>query len=81
MRAPLGDARILQHDDLIGPLVYLRTPESYMVAIGLAQFRGAMVTRWELQMAAAALMVLPVIVLFFFAQRYFIRGIVMTGMK
>jgi ABC-type glycerol-3-phosphate transport system permease component len=68
-------------NDLIGPLVYLRTPETYTVAIGLAQFRGAMTTRWDLQMAAATLMVLPVIVLFFFAQRYFIKGIVMTGLK
>lgn len=68
-------------NDLIGPLVYLRTPETYTVAIGLAQFRGAMTTRWDLQMAAATVMVLPVIVLFFFAQRYFIRGIVMTGLK
>lgn len=68
-------------NDLIGPLVYLRTPETYTVAIGLAQFRGAMTTRWDLQMAAAAIMVIPVIVLFFFAQRYFIKGIVMTGLK
>lgn len=68
-------------NDLIGPLVYLRTPETYTVAIGLAQFRGAMTTRWDLQMAAASIMVLPVIILFFFAQRYFIKGIVMTGLK
>lgn len=68
-------------NDLIGPLVYLRTPETYTVAIGLAQFRGAMTTRWDLQMAAAAIMVIPVIILFFFAQRYFIKGIVMTGLK
>ncbi len=68
-------------NDLIGPLVYLRTPETYTVAIGLAQFRGAMTTRWDLQMAAAVIMVLPVIILFFFSQRYFIKGIVMTGLK
>jgi multiple sugar transport system permease protein len=68
-------------NDLIGPLVYLRTPETYTVAIGLAQFRGAMTTRWDLQMAAATVMVIPVVLLFFFAQRYFIRGIVMTGLK
>lgn len=68
-------------NDLIGPLVYLRTPDTYTVAIGLAQFRGAMTTRWDLQMAAAAAMILPVILLFFFAQRYFIKGIVMTGLK
>lgn len=68
-------------NDLIGPLVYLRTPDTYTVAIGLAQFRGAMTTRWDLQMAAAAVMILPVVLLFFFAQRYFIKGIVMTGIK
>lgn len=68
-------------NDLIGPLVYLRTPDTFTVAIGLAQFRGAMTTRWDLQMAAAAVMIIPVILLFFFAQRYFIKGIVMTGLK
>jgi multiple sugar transport system permease protein len=51
------------------------------VAVGLAQFRGALVTRWEYQMAAATAMILPVVVLFFFAQRYFIKGIVMTGLR
>lgn len=40
-----------------------------------------MTTRWDLQMAAAAVMILPVVLLFFFAQRYFIKGIVMTGIK
>ncbi len=68
-------------NDLIGPLVYLRSPDTYTVAIGLAQFRGAMTTRWDLQMAAAAVMILPVVLLFFVAQRYFIKGIVMTGLK
>jgi multiple sugar transport system permease protein len=68
-------------NDLLGPLVYLRDPDTYTVAVGLAQFRGAMVTRWDLQMAAAAAMILPVVILFFFSQRYFIKGIVMTGLK
>jgi multiple sugar transport system permease protein len=68
-------------NDLLGPLVYLRAPETFTVAVGLAQFRGAMVTRWDLQMAAAAAMILPVVILFFFSQRYFIKGIVMTGLK
>lgn len=68
-------------NDLLGPIVYLRSPETYTVAVGLAQFRGALVTRWEYQMAAATTMILPVVVLFFFAQNYFIKGIVMTGLK
>ena len=78
---PHAEAQRTTAHVMIGPLVYLRTPETYTVAIGLAQFRGAMTTRWDLQMAAAAIMVIPVIVLFFFAQRYFIKGIVMTGLK
>lgn len=68
-------------NDLIGPLVYLRSPDTYTVAVGLAQFRGAMTTRWDLQMAAATVMILPVVILFFLGQRYFIKGIVMTGLK
>jgi multiple sugar transport system permease protein len=68
-------------NDLLGPLVYLRSPDTFTVAIGLAQFRGAMTTRWDLQMAAAAIMILPVVILFFVAQGYFIKGIVMTGLK
>jgi len=68
-------------NDLLGPLIYLRNPDMATVAVGLAGFRSVMATRWDLQMAASTAMVLPVIVLFFFAQRYFIKGIVMTGLK
>jgi len=68
-------------NDLLGPVVYLRTPDTFTVAVGLAQFRGALTTRWDLQMAAATAMILPVVILFFFAQRYFIRGVVLTGLK
>jgi multiple sugar transport system permease protein len=68
-------------NDLLGPLIYLRSPDNYTVAIGLAGFRGVLQTRWDLQMAASTAMVIPVVLLFFFAQRYFIKGIVMTGLK
>jgi multiple sugar transport system permease protein len=68
-------------NDLLGPLIYLRTPEHYTVAVGLAGFRGVLATRWDLLMAASTAMILPVVALFFFAQRYFIKGIVMTGLK
>lgn len=69
-------------NDFIGPLLYLSTNEKYTVAMGLALFRGALLqTRWDLLMAAAVTMTVPVLVLFFFAQRYFIEGVVMTGLK
>ena len=68
-------------NDFIGPLLYLNSPEKFTVAIGLATFRSVMRTRYDLLMAASTAMILPVVVLFFFAQRYFIQGVVLSGLK
>ncbi len=68
-------------NDFIGPLLYLSSPEKLTVALGLAGFRGVMRSQWNLLMAATMAMTLPVIILFFFLQRYFIRGVVMSGLK
>ena len=68
-------------NDLLAPLTYLRSPDMFTVATGLASFRSQTDISWDLQLAASVAMTLPVIILFFFAQRYFIRGIVMSGLK
>ena len=68
-------------NDLLGPITYLRSPENFTVAAGLASFRSQIDISWDLQLAASVAVTLPVIILFFFAQRYFIQGIVMTGLK
>jgi multiple sugar transport system permease protein len=68
-------------NDLLGPVIYLRSPENFTVAVGLASFRSQQSNAWDLQLAAATAMIVPVIIVFFLAQRYFIRGIVMTGLK
>lgn len=71
-------------NDFIGPLLYLNSPENFTLAIGLATFRSALAvgrSRWDLVMAFATAMTLPVIVIFFALQRYFIQGVVMTGLK
>jgi multiple sugar transport system permease protein len=68
-------------NDLLGPIIYLRSPENFTVAAGLASFRSQIDVSWDLQLAATTAMILPVVLLFFFTQRYFIKGIVMTGMK
>ena len=71
-------------NDFMGPLLYLaKDVNKYTVALGLATFRQAFVgrTRWDLIMAASTMMVLPVIVIFFFAQKTFIQGIALTGLK
>lgn len=69
-------------NDLIGPLIYLSTPSKYPLALGLANFTAAYsATPWNILMAASIIAVLPPLLLFFFAQKYFIRGIVISGTK
>jgi multiple sugar transport system permease protein len=68
-------------NDLLGPLVYLRSDKNFTVAVGLASFRSVLDVSWNLQLAASVAVILPVVVLFFIAQRYFVRGMVMTGLK
>jgi ABC-type glycerol-3-phosphate transport system permease component len=70
-------------NDFVGPLLYIKSPDLFTVSIGLAQFRGIMRSRWDLLMAAATAMTVPVVALFFAAQRYFFEsgGITLTGLK
>jgi multiple sugar transport system permease protein len=63
------------------PLIYLNSPEKYTLALGLNLFRGTQYTAWNLLMAASTMTALPCIFLYFIAQRYFIQGIVFTGVK
>jgi multiple sugar transport system permease protein len=67
--------------DFIGPLIYLSREELYTISIGLQQFVAKYTTAWARWMAASTLVTLPVVVLFIFAQRYFIEGIALTGLK
>ncbi len=71
-------------NDYMGPLLYLsKDPNKYTVALGLATFRSAFLgrTRWDLLMAASTMMILPIIIIYFLAQRYFIQGIAVSGLK
>lgn len=68
-------------DDFMGPLIYLNSMEKYTVSIGLRMFQDMFGTQLELLMAASLIHILPTIVLFFVAQRYFIKGIALTGLK
>jgi multiple sugar transport system permease protein len=71
-------------NDFIGPLLYINSPDKFTIALGLAQYRsmlGVGRTRWDLLMAASMSMTIPIIVLFFVLQRYFIKGVVMSGIK
>lgn len=68
-------------NDFLGPLIYLSSEKKLTLALGLMAFRGPHVTNWHYLMAASVIAMLPVIVLFFFAQKYFIQGVVFTGVK
>lgn len=68
-------------NDFLGPLIYLSTPSKFTIAIGIAYFEGEFRTNFPLMMATATMAMLPPLILFFLAQRLFIEGVAMTGLK
>ncbi len=68
-------------NDFLGPLLYLDDPKTYTLGYGLQQFLGSFGSHWPQLMAATALFTLPVVLLFLFAQKTFVRGISTTGGK
>lgn len=69
-------------NDYYGPLLYTSENTSHWtISLGLAQFRTMHQVQWNLSMAATLLVMLPVMVLFFFAQRAFVEGVTLTGVK
>lgn len=72
---------IAHWNDFLTPLIYLRTQEMFTLALGLQTFQGVYATHYEWLMAASIVVVLPVLVIFFTCQRFFVQGIVVTGLK
>jgi multiple sugar transport system permease protein len=68
-------------NDFLGPLIYLSSQPNYTLTIGLQVFLQQFSTQYQFLMAVSFLMTLPVILVFFFAQQYFVQGIVMSGLK
>jgi multiple sugar transport system permease protein len=69
-------------NDYYGPLLYTsENPQWWPVAYGLATFRSVHGTNWGVTMAITMLVLVPVVVIFFFAQRVFVQGITLTGVK
>ena len=69
-----------QWDNFEGPLIYLNSPEKYTVSVGLRMFQDSFGTNFEQVMAASVIHILPTVLLFFVAQRYFLRGINLSGL-
>ena len=68
-------------NDLLDPLIYLRDLPTYTTTVGLAFFQGQFVGKWPEMMAGALVSLLPMIILFVIAQKYFVRGITLSGLK
>ena len=66
--------------EFMGPLIYLNSDEMRTVALGVALNKGVFAVKLNYLMAASAVMTVPVVVLFFAAQRYFMKGILLTGL-
>lgn len=72
---------IFAWNDFLGPLIYLQDASKYTIAVGLAFFRSQHDFQYSLAMAAATIVVIPVIVLFLFFQRAFVEGITVGSIK
>jgi len=69
-------------NDFFLPLLYVaENPDNWVLSIGLSEFRSLHQVQWNLTMAATLIVMAPVIVLFFLAQRAFVEGITLTGVK
>jgi len=69
-------------NDFFGPLLYTgESPDNWTLSVGLAQFRTIHQVQWNLTMAATLIVIAPVVLLFFFAQRAFVEGVTLTGVK
>jgi multiple sugar transport system permease protein len=68
-------------NDFLYPLVFLHKQTNYTIALGLNFFRSTYTVHWGYLMAASIVALLPMVIIFFFAQRYFIEGITFTGIK
>ena len=68
-------------NDFMVPLIYLNKPSMYTMSLGLGMFKSDYETQWALWMAASVIFTIPMVILFFLAQRFFIEGVATSGIK
>ncbi|SHF20536.1 carbohydrate ABC transporter membrane protein 2, CUT1 family (TC 3.A.1.1.-) [Thermoanaerobacter uzonensis DSM 18761] len=68
-------------NNFMGPLIYLNTPEKFTVPLLLNFFKGMYITDWTLMMAASAIAIIPVLIVYLIGQKYIIEGVALTGIK
>ncbi|QHT61277.1 carbohydrate ABC transporter permease [Paenibacillus lycopersici] len=69
------------YNDFLSPLIYLNSPEKFTLAIGLANFVSSRSTEWNLLMAASTVILLPLLIIYYVAQKNLIGGIASLGIK
>jgi multiple sugar transport system permease protein len=74
-------AFIAAWNDFIGPLIYLSDNRLFTISLGLSLFQGLHYTQIQYLMAMSLVALLPVVILFFWAQRYFVENMAITGLK
>lgn len=67
--------------DFMGPLIYLNDVNKQTLELGLSTYASLRAEQWHLLMAGSVLVTIPLIIIFLIGQRYFVKGIVMSGMK
>lgn len=72
---------VFHWNDFLAPLIYLQSEGNKTLALGLRAFISPTDASWNISMAASMFLVIPVLLVFFVAQRSFIRGVVMTGIQ
>jgi len=72
---------ILLWNDLLQQTIYIHSTEKFTIAIGLIQFKGSLYTDWAMLMCATCMSFVPGLVFYLIGQKYFVEGIVLTGMK
>jgi multiple sugar transport system permease protein len=68
-------------NEFLGPLIYLSSDDKFPISLGILNFAGEQSQNYALMMAAATVALAPCVILFFIAQRWFVQGIVITGVK
>jgi len=68
-------------NDFFDPLIYLEDEEKFTLSLGLQQFLGMYNAQWHLLMAASTAVITPALALFVIGQKYFVKGIALTGLK
>jgi multiple sugar transport system permease protein len=72
---------ILLWNDLLQQTLYINTQDKFTIAIGLIQFKGALRQDWAMLMCATCMSFIPGVIFYLIGQKYFVEGIVLTGMK